>query len=267
MSGLNSRLRKLRDEARTKNRFSIAAAASDLLEDTDDLDRRINLLGAMQSEGLLRNSLAPYWRELRDDETAWARACLARLVARDRDHDFWAVAALLGCRVDSVLEPVAAVGLRPWSLRWYTRFDAPAVHVASLSSAVAGAIVCRDWLGRYDARDRRLRSRKGGAPRAVRDCWGLDCRYWKYLLFDAGPSSVWGVAHPRGSVRAEGGACARLLGLTSCWHRLIAHHPRVQRRQAGRHLELRACEEQHAHAAREVAGAGAGFGRAAAGLG
>jgi hypothetical protein len=140
MSGLNSRLRKLRDEARTKNRFSIAAAASDLLEDTDDLDRRINLLGAMQSEGLLRNSLAPYWRELRDDETAWARACLARLVARDRDHDFWAVAALLGCRVDSVLEPVAAVGLRPWSLRWYTRFDAPTVHVASLSSAVAGAI-------------------------------------------------------------------------------------------------------------------------------
>ena len=37
-----------------------------------------------------------------------------------------------------------------------------------------------------------------------------------------------------------------------------AHHPRVQRREAGRHLELRAGEEQHARAAREVAGAGAG---------
>jgi len=142
MPTLTSKLGTLHESSSAKGRFTIAAAVADLMLSPAAIDRRINLVGAMHEEGLLRNSLAPWWREFRTDERAWAKACLSRLTTIGRDHDYWALAALLGCGAQSVLTEATAVGLQPWSLRWYERFDQPRVHVVCMSPPSIGATHC-----------------------------------------------------------------------------------------------------------------------------
>lgn len=127
------KLRKLQSTSLEKGRFPLAAACGDLIEHPDELDRRINLLGAAHEAGLLKNSLALLWAEWRTDEAAWLDRCLARLTTPDRDHDHWAVAAMLGCDAKLALQAAQRAGLEIFSLRHAERFDKPALHIASLS--------------------------------------------------------------------------------------------------------------------------------------
>jgi hypothetical protein len=135
---VTSKLRALAKKASGAGLYALSAAADQALAAPDDLDRRINVVGAMHEVGLLRNSLDPLWAALRTDERAWSRRCLLRL--QDKDHDYWAVAALLGCGALGVLKDAVAAGFSAWSLRYCERYDQPRMHVASLSRRVEGSV-------------------------------------------------------------------------------------------------------------------------------
>ena len=125
------RLVKLRQTARQKQQFVVDSAAAQLIEQPHCLDGRINLVGALHEVGSLRNTLTPYWRELRVDEAAWAQRCIARLVGND--HDYWALAALLACPAGLVLAQARLQGFQVVAVRAYERYDLPPVHVASMA--------------------------------------------------------------------------------------------------------------------------------------
>lgn len=105
---LITKLHKLRRSAEEKGNFVVSAAATQLIEAPSSLDYRINLVGALHEIGALRNMLAPYWTEFRSDEAAWANRCVARLISHD--HDYWAVAALLGLSYQAIVSEARKLG-------------------------------------------------------------------------------------------------------------------------------------------------------------
>ena len=128
---LITKLHKLRRSAEEKGNFVVSAAATQLIEAPSSLDYRINLVGALHEIGALRNMLAPYWTEFRSDEAAWANRCVARLISHD--HDYWAVAALLGLSYHAIVSEARKLGFALLAVRKYERFDLPPVHVASMA--------------------------------------------------------------------------------------------------------------------------------------
>ena len=98
-----------------------------------------NLVGALHEVGYLQNSLSPYWKEFRADESAWIERCLARLVTAD--HDYWALAALLGCNGPTTVSIAIGQGFKSAATRLYERFDKPNVHVNTLYLAAIGKVL------------------------------------------------------------------------------------------------------------------------------
>ncbi|MES2009770.1 MAG: hypothetical protein V4468_12870 [Pseudomonadota bacterium] len=137
-TALQRRLTTLRRAAQQKNHFAVDSVAAQLFASTDCLDHQINLVGAMHEVGYLRNSLEPYWREFRADEAPWLHRCVERLLRGD--HDYWAVAALLGCSAQRAVAQATELGFKVFAVRQYERYDLPPVRVASLGVS-AGNII------------------------------------------------------------------------------------------------------------------------------
>ena len=136
---LESKLSKLEEKTRAKGLYAVSAAATDLLADVQDIDRQINLTGALHETGHLKNSLAPYWKEFRANEPLWIGRCLSRLLAAD--HDYWALAGLLGCNGPSVIEIAAGMGFKSLARWFYERYDAPDIHVNTLYLNAIGNVL------------------------------------------------------------------------------------------------------------------------------
>ena len=136
---MHAKLKKLEDKATSKGEHAVAAAAAHLLQDIDSIDRQINLVGALHEVGYLQNSLKPYWHAFRADESAWIERCLARLVTAD--HDYWALAALLGCDGPATIGIAMAKGFTSAATRQYERFDKTDVHVDTLYLTGVGRVL------------------------------------------------------------------------------------------------------------------------------
>ena len=136
---INAKLKKLKDKSMGKGEYVIAAAATHLLEDIDCMDRQINLVGALHEVGYLQNSLYPYWKEFRTDESVWIERCLGRLIISD--HDYWALASLLGCNGPTTISIAIAKGFKSAAVRLYERFDKPNVHVNTLYLSAIGKVL------------------------------------------------------------------------------------------------------------------------------
>lgn len=109
MPAITTKLKALQKKSAEKGHWQVAATAAVLLSDEASLDARINLVGSLHEVGLLSNSLEPYWgawRSSAEDELAWIGRCLDRL--ESGDADYWAVAGLLGVRVQGLRECLAA---------------------------------------------------------------------------------------------------------------------------------------------------------------
>ncbi|WP_425253453.1 hypothetical protein ACPJXG_03820 [Janthinobacterium sp. NFX145] len=136
---LHVKLKKLEDKAIVNGEHAVAAAAAHLLQDVDAIDRQINLVGALHEVGYLQNSLKPYWNAFRADEPAWIERCLARLLIVD--HDYWALAALLGCDGPATIAIATGKGFKSAATRQYERFDKPDVHVDTLYLTGMGKVL------------------------------------------------------------------------------------------------------------------------------
>lgn len=149
---IQSKLAKLADKAVIQGQHSLAAATTHLLADIADVNRQINLVGALHEVGYLQNSLSPYWKEFRANEVAWIEKCLSRL--RSTDYDYWALAALLGCNGPRVIEMSLGMGFKSAALRFYQRYDKPDVHVNTLFLNMAGNVLHPVLEIGYDTRDK-----------------------------------------------------------------------------------------------------------------
>ena len=136
---INAKLKKLEDKAMAKGEYAVAAAAAHLLQDIVCVDKQINLVGAMHEVGYLQNSFSPYWKEFRADESAWIERCLTRLVTAD--HDYWALASLLGCNGPTTVSIAIGLGFKSAATRLYERFDKPKVHVNTLYLTANGKVL------------------------------------------------------------------------------------------------------------------------------
>ncbi|MGK5025878.1 hypothetical protein [Janthinobacterium sp. RB2R34] len=136
---IDARLKKLAAKASSKGEHALAAAAFYLMQDLDAIDRQINLVGALHEVGYLQNSLKPYWQAFRMDEAAWIERCLARLLVAD--HDYWALAALLGCNGPATISMAAGKGFKSAATRLYQRFDQPDVQVDTLYLNAIGKVL------------------------------------------------------------------------------------------------------------------------------
>jgi hypothetical protein len=148
---LPAKLKKLEDKAAANGEHAAAAAAAHLLQDIDSLDRQINLVGALHEAGYLQNSLKPYWNAFRADESAWIERCLARLLIAD--HDYWALAALLGCDGPATIGIAMGKGFKSAATRQYERFDKPDVHVDTLYLSGMGRVLHPILEVGYDTRE------------------------------------------------------------------------------------------------------------------
>ncbi len=109
MPAITTKLKALQKKSIEKGHWQVVATAAALLSDEASLDARINLVGSLHEVGLLSNSLEPYWsawRSCAEDELIWIGRCLDRL--ESADADYWAVAGLLGVRVQPLRESLAA---------------------------------------------------------------------------------------------------------------------------------------------------------------
>lgn len=136
---ISSKLTKLAEKALARDQFPLAAATSHLLADIDDINRQINLVGALHEVGYLQNSLSTYWKVFRTNELVWIERCLSRLVVND--YDYWALAALLGCNGRNVIEKSLAKGFKSAALRFYQRYGKPDVHVSTLYLHATGNVL------------------------------------------------------------------------------------------------------------------------------
>ncbi len=134
-----TRLRQIQVSALANGHQAVAATAETLLSCMSDLDKQINLVGAMQEAGYLKNSLVPLWRAFREDEARWINRCLTRLQAAD--HDFWAVSALLGCNGPSTLQAALRSDYKLVARRLYSRFDKPDVSLHTLYLHSTGCVL------------------------------------------------------------------------------------------------------------------------------
>ena len=138
---LKSKLTALEKKAVLKKQFALASAANYLMTDETNLDKQINLLGALHEVGYLQNTFLPYWTLFRSDEQSWIKQCLLRLSTQDNDHDYWAVAALLGCDGKVVVEQALSMGFKSIAVYYYCRFDNPDVHMHTLYANGMGKVL------------------------------------------------------------------------------------------------------------------------------
>jgi len=146
-----AKLKKLEDKAAAKGEHALAAACAHLMQDLDAIDRQINLVGALHEVGYLQNSLKPYWKEFRLDEAPWIERCLARLLVAD--HDYWALAALLGCNGPATVSAAIGKGFKSAATKRYQRFDQADVHVDTLYLNGMGKVLHPILEVGYDTRD------------------------------------------------------------------------------------------------------------------
>jgi hypothetical protein len=130
MSAITTRLRTLHTKATEKGQWPLACALATALDYNSSLDHRINVIGAMHESALLRNSLQPFWAAWRSDAVApaWAHRCVERLLASD--HDYWALAGLLGLPLAVIRSSVAHFRLRLISTRFAQSFKENERHIA-----------------------------------------------------------------------------------------------------------------------------------------
>lgn len=138
------RLEDLHSKARAAGQWQLAAAAHLAMSDETNLDLRINVVGAMHEVGLLRNRIAPFWEAWRTEANIWVKRCLERL--QKSDHDYWAVAALLGLDIRQLNPVFLTAGYSLFSLWFAQRFDKPQVHVAVYAPANAAPMMGRTTL-------------------------------------------------------------------------------------------------------------------------
>jgi hypothetical protein len=133
MSSINTRLRTLHTKATEKGQWPLACALAAALGDDSSLDDRINVIGAMHESALLRNSPQPFWAAWRSDSDAspWAYRCVERLLTSD--HDYWAVAGLLGLPLAVIRSSVAHFHFRLLSIRFAQSFKENDRHIAIFS--------------------------------------------------------------------------------------------------------------------------------------
>lgn len=140
------------------------------LADIANLDRQINLVGALHEVGYLQNSLSPYWREFRADEGSWVERCLSRLLSAN--HDYWALAAMLGCNGITAIQIPLGMGFKSAGLRSYQRYDKSDVHVNTLYLTAQGSVLRPIIEVGYDSED--LKTVDVGRARALcleKDQW------------------------------------------------------------------------------------------------
>jgi hypothetical protein len=128
---ISSKLRALQKKASGKGQWAVAAAASELLAEEDSLDARINLVVSMHEVGLLKNSMALYWTAWRDGAMAgdWTQRCVDRL--QQTDHDYWALAALLGLPMGEVQSVLARCAFQLATTRYAESFKEGRWHIAT----------------------------------------------------------------------------------------------------------------------------------------
>jgi hypothetical protein len=119
----------------------VVATAEAVSRDETSLDRRLNLVGALHEVGALRNRLTPLWKVWRSDPGPWSARALERLVAGD--HDYWAVASLLGLDIRDVRAQFEPTGFRVQAVRTAAA-GGGSLHVASLC---AGGWDSQLWTG------------------------------------------------------------------------------------------------------------------------
>jgi hypothetical protein len=132
MSEITTRLRTLQAKATEKGQWPLVCALAATLNDESNLDYRINAVGAMHEVALLRNSLQPFWAAWRSDTDAlaWAHRCIERLIASD--HDYWAVAALLGLPLAVLRTSLVHFRFRLVSIRYAQPYKDNKHHIAAL---------------------------------------------------------------------------------------------------------------------------------------
>ena len=132
------RLEGLEKKAIASGQYVVAAAVRQALAYPQDIDLAINVIGAMHEVGLLRNSLGPYWRHWHDALAEWPNRCIARLAKGD--HDYWAVAGLLGLPSKRIVNALQETGYHQMSLRYATNFEAPDKHIATFAIAKSNKV-------------------------------------------------------------------------------------------------------------------------------
>ncbi|MET1076858.1 MAG: hypothetical protein ABWY06_02445 [Pseudomonas sp.] len=136
---IKKRLSQLEQKAQAEGQFAVSATAFQLLAQPNSLDNQINLIGALHELGTLPNSLAPFWKALRNDEAAWIARCLARLLSADADY--WALAALLGCGGQAVLARAKSLGFTPLATQRHQRYDKPDLQLQTLFLGHTGRVL------------------------------------------------------------------------------------------------------------------------------
>ena len=135
-------LEKARAKAVDNGHWALAAALHSLQSTPNDIDARINVVGAMHEVGLLRNSLEPYWRRWRGTATdldLWVARCLDRI--RGNDRDYWAIAALLNIQIDALVTPLRQRGYNLLSVRFADTFEHGRLHIATIAGLATGNAV------------------------------------------------------------------------------------------------------------------------------
>ncbi len=94
------KLETLAARAHRDGHFALHAAAIAARASPDALDAQINVVGALHEVSKLRNAIEPFWKRWRKNPEPWAVRCAQRL--ERGDHDFWALAALLGLDAQTV---------------------------------------------------------------------------------------------------------------------------------------------------------------------
>jgi hypothetical protein len=141
---VKSKIAILEKKSLSQGQFALAAAAAHALADVANLDRQINLVGALHEVGYLQNSLSPYWREFRADEASWVERCLYRLLSAD--HDYWALAAMLGCNGTTAIQVALGMGFKSAGLRFYQRYDSEDLKTVDVGRARALHLEKEQWI-------------------------------------------------------------------------------------------------------------------------
>jgi hypothetical protein len=139
MTTLNRKVRALQKKSAEKGHWAVAATAIQLLADESSLDARINLVGSMHEVGLLKNSLQPYWTAGRDAGSVgeWTQRCVDRL--RQSDHDYWALAGLLGLPMSEAKSALAAGGYKLVVVRYAESYKQERWHIATFCGSLFDA--------------------------------------------------------------------------------------------------------------------------------
>ncbi|MEM9202062.1 MAG: hypothetical protein AAGC53_10395 [Actinomycetota bacterium] len=132
---MHLRLRKLVAKAIEKEWWAVELCATRLLEDVDDLDYQINLVGALHEAGSLQNVLKPYWNAWRSPAKPWVDRCVDRL-RKGSNGDYWAVASLLGLSLPATSDSLEVSGYEQISAqRWPDlKRGATRVHLFGIES-------------------------------------------------------------------------------------------------------------------------------------